>query len=435
MGLTGSKTFFGFGFGPIQSGLFLREAYRSGNFNRLVVAEVLPDIVQSIRDANGYFSINITCEDYIENERIGPIEIYNPLVQEPDAEKLVEAIAHADEISTAVPSVYAYKSSGAESLHRMLAEGLLKKKKIRGPSCVVYTAENHNNAAQILENYISEYIQGPISEWGKPRVQFLNSVIGKMSRIVSDPEEIEHQDLKTVTAMSNRAFLVESFNEIFISKICMDASFKRGLDVFVEVEDLAPFEEAKLYGHNAVHALIGYVGKIIGAKRVADALNFPGFMAFVQDAFLHESGEALIRKHRGLDPLFTRDGFQAYAEDLLKRMANPFLGDRIERIIRDPERKLRWNGRLIGTMRLAVDKGVTPVRFALGSAAAVDHLSQQLQSKQQSFPGIIKENWERDVKDLGEAEEMIRLIENASQKLQKLKNCQRSDLDDFFVNY
>ena len=32
-------TFVGFGFGAIQAGLFLYEAYRSGNFGRLVVAE------------------------------------------------------------------------------------------------------------------------------------------------------------------------------------------------------------------------------------------------------------------------------------------------------------------------------------------------------------------------------------------------------------
>jgi len=43
MPLTGSKTFVGFGFGAIQAGLFLYEAYQSGNFGRLVVAEVLPD--------------------------------------------------------------------------------------------------------------------------------------------------------------------------------------------------------------------------------------------------------------------------------------------------------------------------------------------------------------------------------------------------------
>ena len=34
------KTCVGFGFGPIQSALFLYEAFKSGNFSRFVIAEV-----------------------------------------------------------------------------------------------------------------------------------------------------------------------------------------------------------------------------------------------------------------------------------------------------------------------------------------------------------------------------------------------------------
>ena len=45
MALTGDRTYVGFGFGAIQSGLFLYEAYRSGKFQRLVVAEVIPEVV------------------------------------------------------------------------------------------------------------------------------------------------------------------------------------------------------------------------------------------------------------------------------------------------------------------------------------------------------------------------------------------------------
>ena len=53
MAPTGSRTFVGFGFGAIQAGLFLHEAFRSGNFKRLVVAEVVPEIVREIREAGG----------------------------------------------------------------------------------------------------------------------------------------------------------------------------------------------------------------------------------------------------------------------------------------------------------------------------------------------------------------------------------------------
>ena len=63
---------------------------------------------------------------------------------------------------------------------------------------------------------------------------------------------------------------------------------------------------------------------------------------FGRDAFLEESGAALVREARGRPA--TRSsreaGWRAYAEDLLVRMTNPWLADRVERIIRDPRRKL-----------------------------------------------------------------------------------------------
>ena len=53
MALTGHRTFVGFGFGAIQAGLFLYEAFRSGGFARLVVGEVAPDAVDAFAATPG----------------------------------------------------------------------------------------------------------------------------------------------------------------------------------------------------------------------------------------------------------------------------------------------------------------------------------------------------------------------------------------------
>jgi len=58
-------TFVGFGFGAIQSGLLLYEAFQSKNFSRLVVAEVVPEVVAAVREAGGY-SLNIATAEGIE---------------------------------------------------------------------------------------------------------------------------------------------------------------------------------------------------------------------------------------------------------------------------------------------------------------------------------------------------------------------------------
>ena len=132
MGLTGKRTFVGFGFGAIQAGLFLYEAFQSGNFGRLVVAESCPTWWRPSAPANGFYSVNIAHSDHIEQAHVGPIEILNP-ADEADRALLVRAVADANEISTAVPGVNFYVSQGDGSLHKVLAEGLARKVKRHGP--------------------------------------------------------------------------------------------------------------------------------------------------------------------------------------------------------------------------------------------------------------------------------------------------------------
>ena len=73
------RTFVGFGFGAIQAGLFVYEAWRSGNFSRLVVAEVVPALVDGVRRHQGRYALNVAAPSGINAHEVGPIEILNPL--------------------------------------------------------------------------------------------------------------------------------------------------------------------------------------------------------------------------------------------------------------------------------------------------------------------------------------------------------------------
>ena len=133
MALSGRRTFVGIGFGPIQAGLFLLEAFKSGNFARLVAAELQQEIVDAVRREDGFFTVNIAHADHIEQAQIGPIELYNPSVPA-DAEQIIQAIALAEEVSTAVPSVAHYGTGDPASVQRLLAEGLRRKTRQTGPA-------------------------------------------------------------------------------------------------------------------------------------------------------------------------------------------------------------------------------------------------------------------------------------------------------------
>ncbi len=415
------RTFVGFGLGAIQTGLFLYEAQASGNFARLVVAEVVPDTVRQARDNQGCVSVNIAHTDHIEAARVGPIEVLNPAVEE-DRQSLIEAVAAAQEIATAVPSVNIYSSPpGPASICQILAAGLAEKARRGGPRAVIYTAENHNLAAEILQHQVMAAVPEALQAAVSSQVRFLNTVIGKMSGLISDPAEIQFLGLETMTPGSQRAFLVEAFNRILITRIQFDEpGFERGVSAFIEKDDLLPFEEAKLYGHNATHALGTYLGALLGLKRIAELSTIPGMLAFLRQAFIAESGAALIWRHQGIDALFTVSGYAAYADDLLARMVNPYLYDAVERVGRDPQRKLGWDDRLVGTIRLALSAGIRPTRYALGAAAALVYLDPAFITDDHGLDDRLRLLWGAGASST-QAEAVLDLIQAALMHLRRWK--------------
>jgi mannitol-1-phosphate 5-dehydrogenase len=424
--LTGKRTFVGFGFGAIQAGLFLYEAFRSGGFSRLVVGEVASDAVEALRRHAGCYAVNIAHHDHVEAARVGPVQIENPAASA-DLARLVQAVAEAEEISTAVPSVRFYAGPGPGSIHRILAEGLRRKVSTAGPRAVVYAAENHNHAAEILEAAVFDEIPSDEKAKVRERVFFLNTVIGKMSGVIADAGEAQSRHLATVTPDSSRVFLVESFNRILVSQVNFpptpgEPRFERGISAFVEKEDLLPFEEAKLYGHNATHAMAAYLCAVRGLQYIADLRRDPGLLGFIRDAFLKESGEALIRRHAGVDPLFTTAGYHAYALDLLERMTNPFLQDSVERVGRDPHRKLGWDDRLVGTLRLALHQKIVPHRYAVGTAAALATLDPSFLQSGKPARELLAPHWGHEAMETKEANDVLSLVEEAKPHLKRWRD-------------
>lgn len=354
MALTGTKRFVGFGFGPIQAGVFLHAAYRSGNFARLTVAYRRPEVIAAVRRNGGRIALNIAHADRLEVVTLGPIELLD--VGDPaERAQLVHAIAEADELATALSSVADYPD-----IAPFLASGL------GGKAQLIYAAENDARAAARLAAAIAAHRPLP------QQVQLLDTVIGKMSLTVSGAE-LAARGLAPIAPGLKRAFVVEAFSLILIEPIRL-AGVRCGLADFAEKTDLAPFEAAKLYGHNAVHALAAYLALALGKRYLYELAPLSGPMRLVREALLLEAGASLIQNYRGCDPLFSEAGFAAYAEELLARMTNPHLADSAARVGRDPLRKLGWEDRLIGAMRLALNRGIRPWRLAIGAAAALARL-------------------------------------------------------------
>jgi len=225
-----SATFVGFGFGPIQTGLLLFEAVESRRFDRFVVAEVDQGLVDAVRSAGSEVAINIAGKDGIHTRRLSSIELCNPRVAA-DREAVVSAIAESDELGTAIPSVDLYSAGGTASIAAMLARGARS-----GRRQIVYTAENNNFAAEILQERIRAHSPGEDLR----NMQCLNTVVGKMSGVVSSAEEMKRLGLEPLVPGFEKCVLVEEFNRILISRITLPG-FARKIRVFEEKDDLLPF--------------------------------------------------------------------------------------------------------------------------------------------------------------------------------------------------
>ena len=316
MALVGDRTYVGFGFGPIQIGLFLHEAFRSGNYGRLVVAYRRSGVIEQIRRAGGLISLNIAHSDHTECVTFGPIEMFD-VNREEGRQRVIEAIGKAQELGTALSSVSDYASDDPGSIHRLLAMGLAGKIARGRPDAVVYVAENDSRAAEILKDLVSRALPVEGKRGLSECVSFANTVIDRMSLRLTDGAQIRSQGLVRVTPHGDHAILVEPPTQILISKIELSRPFKCGMDVLRQRSDLAPFEEAKFYGHNAVHALAAYIGAFLGLRFIRELAGVPGVLPFLRSAYLEESGAVLIHRRGGKDPLFTKRGIEAYADRFL----------------------------------------------------------------------------------------------------------------------
>jgi mannitol-1-phosphate 5-dehydrogenase len=132
------------------------------------------------------------------------------------------------------------------------------------------------------------------------------------------------------------------------------------------VDDLAPYIERKLFTVNTGHAATAYFGARAGIERISDALADPQFAAQVS-ACLEETSAVLVAEH-GLDPAELAE----YRAKILDRFRNPELVDTVQRVGRQPLRKISRHERFIGPGAMAAERGLSSAALTAAVAAALE---------------------------------------------------------------
>ena len=130
-------------------------------------------------------------------------------------------------------------------------------------------------------------------------------------------------------------------------------------------DNLEAYVERKLFTLNTGHATAAYVGKMKGLQTIGDSIADPKVCTLVR-AVMRQSGEGLIKKFG-----FNHEVHYAYIERIIKRFSNPYLRDDVDRVGREPLRKLAPNDRLILPMMTAKSYGLSYDKILLAIGAAL----------------------------------------------------------------
>lgn len=346
-----------FGAGNIGRGFIGALLSKSGY--DVTFVDVNADIIQALKDKGRYTVLMAE-----ENGAAEVISGVHALNSERELDAVVEAVAQADIVTTAV----------GPNILRFVAEPIAKGLEQKGtrPSLVI-ACENAIGATDTLRAHIEQHVDSEKLAGILATTSFPNSAV---DRIVPNQQ---HDELLTVA--------VEPFFEWVIDASMIQTEKPKLADALF-VPNLTPFIERKLFTVNTGHATVAYLGYQKGYTTIYEAMQDQEIVATVR-AVLQETGYVLTTVYD-----FEKEEQNAYIDKVLNRFSNSYVSDELIRVGRSPLRKLSRYERFIKPAMMLLQLGQQPVALLDGIKAAFqfdvteDAESVELQTKLKTLPLI-----------------------------------------------
>ncbi|PPG06827.1 MULTISPECIES: mannitol-1-phosphate 5-dehydrogenase [unclassified Rathayibacter] len=307
----------------------------------LVFADVNSELIGRLAAADSY-----EVHEVGEEAATHVVNRFRAIDSAADEEALVREIAAADIVTTAVgPNILRFVAP-------VIAKGLAARDE-SAPRLAVMACENAINATRLLQTEVAANLGADEWERLRTRAVFADTAV---DRIVPNQDPGQGLDVT-----------VESFFEWVVDRTPFEGT-EPEIPGATWVDDLEPFIERKLFTVNTGHATAAYTGFAAGAHKLSDALAMPEVHDAVKAA-LEDTKALIVAKHG-----FSDEEQQAYLEKTLKRFANPYLTDTVDRVGRQPLRKLSRHERFIGPAAELAERGRTPegLLAAIGAALRFD---------------------------------------------------------------
>ncbi|EGQ9411924.1 mannitol-1-phosphate 5-dehydrogenase [Vibrio cholerae] len=265
------------------------------------------------------------------------------------SEALIERIIKTDLVTTAVgPTVL-------DIIAKTIAKGLSARFAAGNTQPLnIIACENMVRGTTHLKQQVYQFLTTEEQQQADVLVGFVDSAV---DRIVP-PLQAANDDPLEVT--------VESFSEWIVDEQQFKGEIPQ-IEGMEKTDNLMAFVERKLFTLNTGHCITAYLGCLKGHRTIREAIEDPSIHAQVKQA-MQESGEVLIRRYG-----FDRALHSAYIEKILSRFANPYLVDEVDRVGRQPLRKLGANDRLIKPLLGTIEYGLPNSMLLKGIAAALKY--------------------------------------------------------------
>lgn len=323
--------------------------FGAGNIGRgfigLLLHEAGHDLV--FVDVNAPLISALTAADSYRVIEIGPgggettVTGFSAIDSAADRDAAVMAVATADIVTTAVgPTVLRF-------IAPLIADGL-RARAAGTPPLVIMACENALQATDSLRAEIAMALGDDAA--ALTRAIFANTAV---DRIVPTADPADGLDVRVEPFCE---WAIETGPFPGVPPSIPGAHF---------VDDLAPYIERKLFTVNTGHAATAYLGRLAGAATIHEAIGMPAVRDAVSAA-LRETSSLLVARH-GFEPAVQ----DAYRDTALRRFANDALADPVERVGRQPLRKLSRHERLIEPAAALAERGEHPTALLEVISAAL----------------------------------------------------------------
>ena len=326
-----------FGAGNIGRGFIGLLLSKSGYEVTFVdVAEALVNDINQM----GKYNIEIVGDN---PERI-LVENVSAINSNTDLEKLLDAIAEADIVTTAIgPNILKFIAPN-------IAKGLTRRVGKNGSPLNVIACENMVGGSTVLKNFVYESLDEDTKKKVSACIGFPDAAVDRIVPLQKNEEKL--------------LVKVEPYAEwdVDATKVVGERPAVQGLTY---VDNLQAYIERKLFTVNTGHASIAYLAYQKGIRDISSAMKDEEVVSMARKVWA-ETGELLVEKYG-----FDKGTHQKYIETSENRFRNPHLSDEVTRVARGPKRKLGEKDRLVSPALQLLERGKRPDALAAVIAAAL----------------------------------------------------------------